>query len=60
LIESVESPGTFREGPDANITVNVKDRTQRNNPPVAIDDILETNKNTSLDIDVLANDSDPD
>lgn len=60
LIESVESPGTFREGPDANITVNVKDRTQRNNPPVAVDDILETNKNTSLDIDVLANDSDPD
>lgn len=60
LIESVESPGTFREGPDANITVNVKDRTQRNNPPVAVDDILETNKNTSLDIDVLANDSNPD
>jgi hypothetical protein len=41
-------------------TVSISVNAAQNSPPVAVDDYATTTVNTSVDIDVLANDTDPD
>lgn len=44
----------------AKVTVNIKAPEVKNNPPLAINDSVDTSKNTPVVIDVLKNDSDQD
>ncbi|HEY2577799.1 MAG TPA: cadherin-like domain-containing protein [Streptosporangiaceae bacterium] len=51
------------DGSAANNLSNVESRTvavSPHSPPIAVDDTASTDKNTATDINVLANDSDPD
>ena len=53
--------GDGRGGSDTGtVTVKVQEVTPANHPPVAGDDVATTDEDVAVEIDVLANDSDPD